>query len=97
MEMRNFGYHLPITPSRSLRASEPRPSAADAAQRARSATDGDLTSRSASPELEDMISRLHELPATRAEMVEAARNRLAEGYYVTRSAAVQAAGAILEE
>ena len=49
-----------------------------------------------SSELSELLTRLREFPETRPEMVDAARARFAEGYYLSRSAAVQTAAAILE-
>jgi hypothetical protein len=96
MEMREFGSHMPV--NRPPRATEVRPNSVPAAHPSRSAAvDGDLTSHSPAPELEELMSRLSELPATRAEAIQGARDRLAEGYYLTRTAAVRAAGAILAE
>jgi hypothetical protein len=98
MDMPHFGSKLPIQENGQAQptdvtrpAPQPTPAASGSA-----ATDPGSASYVPSSELSELLSRLREFPEIRPEMVDAARARLAEGHYLSRSAAVQTAAAIWE-
>jgi hypothetical protein len=98
MDIREPGGGLPVqrngqTQARSLSGRAPT-SAAPAA--GHEAANVGATGYARSAELSELLSRLQQFPETRPEAIQAARQRLADGYYLSRSAAIQTAHAILE-